>query len=46
MHLGELELGLGADTLRESCVADHVSEGLAEMKKSEMLVTMSIGLLR
>lgn len=28
MHLGELELGLGADTRSEGGVADDVSEGL------------------
>lgn len=29
MHLGELELGLCADTLREGSVADYVAERLS-----------------
>ena len=29
VHLGKLELGLGADSLRECGVADDVSEGLS-----------------
>ena len=29
MHLGQLELGFGADSGREGCVSDHVAEGLS-----------------
>jgi hypothetical protein len=42
VHLGKLKLGLGADTLGEGGVADHVSKGLAIRERSNVSVNISI----
>jgi hypothetical protein len=41
MHLRQLELGLGADSLREGGVADQVAERLAVTKESDLTVHCS-----